>query len=481
MNTLKLSLSEADLGPALSKLRLVQAECMYAADLAPRQPVHTMYGGAHLFKLNTIPKIAEIALKTFETYGIDFTVFARAIGLPGCVALQSSEIAEFCQSVHKDSRGMRESDPGSWLAAEVYSRVLQKLQSQPVEDYRIDFEDGYGIRSDAEEDEHALSCASTLAGAMKQKLISPFIGIRVKAFSEEFCQRSIRTLDLFVTRLLDESGGILPENFVVTLPKCVSPVQVEAFVEVLQTLESCTGLAPGSLVMELMIETPQSIINSRGDVAVPHLVAAAGGRCRAVHFGAYDYTAACDVAASHQSLEHQYCDFARSVMKTSLAGTGVWLSDGATIVLPVGPHRQLDGGALEVHQQRENMRVVHDAWRLSFRHILASLEQGFYQGWDLHPAQLPVRFAACYTFFLQNLPMASQRLKAFLDLSARASLSGNSFDDAATGQGLLNFFLRGLNCGALSSCDLQDVGLSLDELQTRSFVKILQARRQKPI
>src|SRR5205085_3713686 len=116
-------------------------------------------------------------------------------------------------------------------------------------------------------------------------------------------------------------------------------------------------------------------------------------------------------------------------------------------------------------------------WRLSFSHIHHSLAGGFYQGWDLHPAQLPVRFAACYSFFLEGMSLASARLKNFIEKAAQATLVGDVFDDAATGQGLLNYFLRALNCGAITEDEALATGLTLDELRSRSFVKILKGRR----
>jgi len=57
---------------------------------------------------------------------------------------------------------------------------------------------------------------------------------------------------------------------------------------------------------------------------------------------------------------------------------------------------------------------------------------------------------------------------------------GTIFDDAATGQGLLNFFLRGVNCGALTEGEALATGLTLEELRGRSFVKILKARSLAP-
>jgi hypothetical protein len=179
------------------------------------------------------------------------------------------------------------------------------------------------------------------------------------------------------------------------------------------------------------------------------------------HFGTYDYTAGCGITAAHQTMANPVCDFAKHMMQVSLAGTPILLSDGATNIMPVG-----------------TPDVVHRAWRLSYSHIRHSLETGYYQGWDLHPAQLPVRYAAVYAFFLEGLEPASQRLKAFVEKAAKATLLGDVFDDAATGQGLLNFFLRGIACGAITEDEARATGLTLDEIRGRSFLKILDGRKR---
>jgi hypothetical protein len=161
-------------------------------------------------------------------------------------------------------------------------------------------------------------------------------------------------------------------------------------------------------------------------------------------------------------------------MKVAFAGTGVALSDGATNIMPVGPHR---GKELTEAEQKENRAVVHAAWRLGADDIRHSLINGYYQGWDLHPGQLPVRYGTVYGFFLEGQAAASERLKNFIAKAAQATLVGDVFDDAATGQGLLNYFLRGIACGAIREDEAQATGLTLDEIRTRSFVKILAGRR----
>ncbi len=229
-----------------------------------------------------------------------------------------------------------------------------------------------------------------------------------------------------------------------------------------------------------MIETPQSIFNSRGESNISAgggLVAAGEGRITGAHFGVYDYTALCEITAAHQTMRHPACDFARHMMKVALAQTGVNISDGATNIMPVGPHRAKEGKKLSAKQIAENKAAVHRAWKLAFDDTMHSLVNGFYQGWDLHPAQLCVRYAAVYSFFLEGLDPATQRLKSFMAKAAQATLIGDVFDDAATGQGLLNYFLRGMSCRAITEDEALATGLTLEELRSRSFVKILYGRR----
>jgi citrate lyase beta subunit len=357
----------------------------------------------------------------------------------------------------------------------VFERVGRKLELEAVEDLRIDFEDGYGIRPDEEEDGDAVSAASELANAFANGTLPPFVGFRIKALSNEMCTRSVRTLDLFLTTLINVTGGRIPDNFVITLPKVVIPEQVAALSDLLDEIESKLGLVAGLLKIEIMIETTQAIIGADGRSALPAMHDAARGRLRGAHFGAYDYTAACGITSAYQEMRHLACDFARNAMQVALGGTGVWLSDGATNVMPIGPHR---GDNLDDAQKAENTVVVHRAWRLHYDHCRNSLANGFYQGWDLHPAQFATRYAAVYAFFLEGIDDAGKRLTNFIDVAARATLVGDVFDDAATGQGLLNFFLRAVNCGAITEDEaLKRTGLSLEELRSASFATILNNRK----
>ena len=453
----------------------------YPGETGRRQPVHTVYGGAHLFKADSAARLGALARRSLDQFAPDFLTFARALSLPGCEQLPETieDATELVATLENNSGAVRRGNKTAWLAHAIYNRVNEKLRREPVEDFRIDFEDGYGNRPDEEEDGHAVSAATEVAEGLANGTLPPFIGIRIKPFTEELRVRSVRTLDIFVTTLVEKSGGQLPQNFVVTQPKITIPEQVAALAHLFELLESKTGLAKGSLKLEMMIETTQSIIDSRGEINLPLLAAAARGRCIAAHFGTYDYTASCSITAAHQHMMHPACDFAKHMMQVAFAGTGIWLSDGATNIMPVAPHRFREGGPpLTPEQIADNRAVVHRAWKLHYGHIQHSLEGAFYQGWDLHPAQLPTRYAAVYAFFLESLDAASERLKNFVEKAAKATLVGDVFDDAATGQGLLNYFLRAINCGALTEEEAVELsGLTVAELRSGSFVKILNNRQ----
>jgi citrate lyase beta subunit len=442
------TLSPAQFETTVAKLSAANRRCLdrYPGESDRRQPVHVVYGGAHLFKADSAQKLGVLARRTLREYAPDAATLAQVLGM--------SWNAEFAKTV--------------------YARTAAKLEREPIEDFRLDFEDGYGNRPDAEEDAHAAAAAGQVAAGLAAGTLPPFIGIRVKPLNEDLRARSLRTLDIFVTALVAQTAGKLPPNFVITIPKVQIAEHVSAAAEFCALLETQLGLAAGSLRLELMVETPQSIIGADGRCPLLSFIEAAQGRCSSVHFGVYDYTAAFGITAAYQRMGHPACDFARTAMVVALAGTGVHISDGATNILPVGPHR---GEGLTDAQLQENRAAVHGAWRIAFQDTLHSLRSGIYEGWDLHPAQLVVRYAAVYSFFLEGLPAASNRLKAFVEKAALASLFGDVFDDAATGQGLLNFFLRGIACGAITEEEALATGLTLDEIRSRSFYRILLGRR----
>ena len=438
----------AEASAALREANLAFARA-HPGESPGRQPVHTVYGGAQLFAADSVPRLGALARRALDRYAPDPVTLGRALGIADHPALHA-----------------------------IHARVGEKLAREPIEDFRIDFEDGYGNRPDAEEDGHAVLAAREMSKGMRDGTLPPFIGIRVKPLNEELRARSIRTLDLVMTALVEGTAGGLPERWVVTIPKITVIEQVEFTVTVLSQLERKLGLAAGALRFEAMVETPQIILGADGRSLLPRLFEASDGRLRGAHFGTYDYTAGVNITAAHQRMRHPACDFAKHAMQVAFAGTGVWLSDGSTTVLPVPVHREEAAGPpLPDAQRAANAAGVHAAWRLHFDDVRHSLAGGFYQGWDLHPAQLVPRFAALYSFFLDGIEAAGVRLRNFVGKAAQATLVGDVFDDAATGQGLLNFFLRGLNAGAITEEEaLAMTGLKAEELRGRSFVRIMKAR-----
>ncbi|MFT7686257.1 MAG: hypothetical protein ACI9FB_001602 [Candidatus Azotimanducaceae bacterium] len=423
-----------------------------------RQPVHTVYGGAHLYKNGASMKLGMLAKRHFDEYAPSGQVLAEALGF-------------------KNSEESGDLDATTSVFETVFERVNLKLIDEAIEDHRIDFEDGYGVRSDEEEDNDAKLSATAMAEGLASKTLPPFVGIRIKALSEEAKYRSLRTLRLFVDTLLTKSNGKLPPEFLVTLPKVISIEQVNVVCEFLEALELQWKLDSKSIQLELMLENVQCLFDESGCVLLPKFVEAGKGRVSGVILGTFDYTASGNIAAHYQTHTHASADFARQLMLSCLTGTDVGMSDGITNIMPIPPHK---GDKLSQEQINENVISVHEAWKLHFDNICHSLELGIYQGWDLNPAQIPIRYVAIYYFFLTGLASATSRLETFVNKAAQASMVGNTFDDAATGQGLVNFFVNGINCGALTEAEAIATGITLDELKKRSFKHIVENRIRNP-
>jgi len=394
----------------------------YPGDPIGRQPVHTFIGGGDTFTHDASQRAGEDAIRLIDQFAPTAKAFAEIVGLPN----------------------------DSILVETVCARMLKKIEREPIEDFRIDFEDGYGNRPDKEEDGHAESAALEVATGMKAGTLPPFIGIRVKPMSRELSARSLRTLDIFVTTLVKKAGR-LPEHFAVTATKVMAPEHVSAVSQKCAALERRLRLKNNAIAVELMIETPQSIIAADGRIALPQLVRAGNGRVRGAHFGVYDYTALCGITAAWQHPRHLACDFAREMMRVSLAQTGVMLADGSSNLLPIPPH-------------------VPAAWKRHFDDVTHSLVNGYYQGWDLHPGHLPTRYAAVYAFYLSARVAATTRLKNFF---TKAESAGAAFDDAATGQALVNFFNRALSSGAITLEEAMETGLRESDFGGRPFREII--------
>ncbi|WP_433874791.1 DUF6986 family protein [Sinomonas atrocyanea] len=395
----------------------------YPGDSGSRQPVHTVYVPADRFAPSLPAEWGDAALAAAEEAG-GVRALAELVGL-------SPE-----------------------LAAEVAPRVEAKLRTEPIEDLRIDFEDGYlapgraaqaGGDPEETEDAEAVRAADQLAAALATGSATPFAGIRFKCLEEATRRRGLRTLELFVVRLVDAVGGPdgLPDGLVLTLPKVTTVDQVKAMVYAVERLESALGLNPGRLGFEVQVETPQLIIGADGSHPVAQLPHKADGRITALHYGTYDYSASLSIAAAYQSMEHPVADFAKEVMQLAVAGTGIRLSDGSTNILPLGDTAQRE-----------------EAWGLHARLVRRSLERGFYQGWDLHAHQLPTRYIATYAFYRQGLGAATERLRNYV-----AQTVGAVLDEPATARALAAFVLRGLQCGAVGADEvLASTGLTEAEL-----------------
>jgi len=435
-----------------------------------------MYGGAHLFRSGISRRMGELALRSLDEYAPDFVAFAKAIGLTGAETLppEKEKISALAESLSANPDAVRRDNFPAWFAHAIYARVKEKLRREPVEDFRIDFEDGYGIRADAEEDGHAVAAANEVANGMNAGELPPFMGIRVKAFSAALRTRSVRTLDIFLTELAAKTHGDLPANFCVTLPKVTLPDEAAALADICSRLEPMLDLTPGALQIELMIETPRAVVNERGEINIFPLVGATRGRCVAVHFGPYDYTALRGLGSSPGLLHHFASDFARETMQVALAGTGVRISDGPTSILPVAIHKVngSTGELLAPKQILENRVAIHRAWKLHFDNCRRSLAYGFRQSWDLHPAQLPARYAAVYSSFLEEIDAVCERLKIFIGRAAQATRSGQIFDDAAIVQGLVNHVSQAAACGAIAAEEIEKMaGVPLAELRSGKFLQ----------
>ena len=401
------SLDAAEVRRRLSRLSTVDEymAATYPGTTSGRQPVHTCYVPASAVDVGVLDRWSSEALAALNEHAPRPEDFVEVLGLDAL------------------------------LAEAVHPRVRAKLRDRPVEDLRIDFEDGYGSPADEVEDREAKRTAEIVAGWLRDGAEPVCFGLRVKSFdTPELRARSVRTLDIFLTELLQQWGA-LPAGFQLTFPKVVDAAQVEVFVEVLELLEQQLGVTEGALRFEIQVETTQSIVDSEGRVALPGFLRAGAGRVSGLHFGTYDYTASCGLTAAHQHLAHRACDFARHVMQVSAAGTGVFLSDGSTNVLPVGETAQ-----------------VHHAWRTHFQLVLRSLEHGFYQGWDLHPAQLVTRYAAVFAAFRESAPAEAKRLSAYVSASGGAVL-----DEPATARALAASFVRALDNGATDVDEVREM------------------------
>jgi citrate lyase beta subunit len=400
----------------LERAREAEAEHRrrFPGDGRVRQPLHTLYVAADRVTPTTTVEFGTEALRLLETHAPGPASFEDTFGVDAAVAER------------------------------VRARVHAKLEREPVEDLRVDFEDGYGVRPDDEEDRHAEEAARALHAAREAGTAPVSFGLRVKSFADGRQARSVRTLDMFLTTLIEGRGGLL-EGFVVTFPKVNAAEQVAIFAEVLERLESQLGLAAGVLRFEVQVETPRSVIDPDGRVAAGRIVEAAGGRLTAMHFGVFDYTSSLALMPWEQRLDHPANDLARQLLQVTLAGTGVAISDGSSNVVPAS----------------DRTEDVQAAWRVHAGHVRHSLSAGLYQGWDLHPSHLVSRYAAVYGWLLPHLDDATARVGAW----RAGAASEGVLDEPATVTSLLRYLRFAVSSGAVDEADvLERAGLTRDEL-----------------
>lgn len=371
----------------------------YPGDGTARQPVHTVYVPADAVTGGLTHAWGAAALAAQAEHAPDPDTMARVLDL----------------------------DPA--LVGEVWPRVLDKLATEPIEDLRVDAEDGYRGTPDVEDDD-VRAAGAALGADIRTGAAAPFVGLRPKCLEEGVRARGLRSLDLFLGALLDGAGGdaaLESTALLVTLPKITDVAQVEAMTGVLDALETAYRLTPGRLGLELQVETPQAVLGADGRATLAPMLHAAGARARGLHYGTYDYSASLGIAAAHQASDHPAADHAKATMQLAVAGTAANAVDGSTNILPVGSPDQ-----------------VHAGWRLHARLVRRALERGFYQGWDLHPAQLLTRYVATYAFFRQAMPAAAARLRTYTERTG-----GQVMDEPATARALASVLIRGLDCGAL--------------------------------
>ncbi|GAB95635.1 citrate lyase beta subunit [Kineosphaera limosa] len=381
-------------------------ERTYPGETGRRQPVHTVYVPADRFDADLPARWGQEAIAAVEEFG-GIDALCREVGL-------SDELTE-----------------------QVAPRVVAKLQSEPIEDLRIDLEDGYGNRGDDAEDADLARATDQLKTAIGDGRATPFYGIRFKCFEAPTRRRGLRTLDRFLSAVAD--GGDVPDGLVLTLPKVSTVSQVEAMVTACAALESALRLSPGRIGFEIQVETPQLILGADGTIPVVAALHAGAGRVTSLHYGTYDYSASLGVSAEYQSMEHPVADQAKALMQLAVAGTGVHLSDGSTNVLPIGGREQTAA-----------------AWRLHHRLVTRSLTGAIYQGWDMHPGHLPTRYIANYAFYREGMARATGRLHAYLHKTAGAVM-----DEPATARALARYLYRGYSCGAIDEAELR-AGTGLD-------------------
>ena len=450
---------------------VLRARAARVATAPPRRPTTVLYGGANRFHEQTPKKLGRMARAAFERWTPDAIRLAHAMGFAGAGAFPR-DAASIDVLLRETSTS--KAYPTLAFAREIHARMLHKLDVEPIEDFRIDFEDGLGPISDDDEDRLATRVGTFAAMCVARGEAPPFFGLRPKAVANaQGPARASQTLHLFFRAYATELSLVdaTPHPaMVVTLPKVEDPTEVAIAAAILDAIEAETGLGP--IALEVMVESARGLFDDTGALRVPALIDAGAGRVKGVHFGTYYYSASVGIAAPAQRADHPACELARQLLQAACVPLGVVVSDGATHEIPLGPHR---GEELPAALEEENRVVVEEALRLHASNIHRALHSGIDLGWDLHPTQLLARYAATYAFYRRPLAAMTSRMKGYCDRAAEAALSGAMFDDAASASGVLVFFLRGLDCGALDVAELYAAGLNDAVIAARTMAPLVDA------
>lgn len=423
-----------------------------------RQPVQKVVCGADRFRAHTARGMGEAALRSIDNNAPDFVSFARAMWLAGADTLyRYDDLAQELEfELIENAENIKTENYAAWFAWTVYQRTIEKLHREPVEELQIDLIGN--SQTGREIDGAAVSAAGQMAAALSDGALPPFTCVSIPSLNEQ----AARTLDLFLTTLIEKTGGHLPANFSVTLTRASQSEEMAALDAFLSAFENLHRLDAGSIKIALTIASPQTILDDTGRIVLNELVKAAGGRCTAADLDADCFLAELDIPAAHRHSRHEACNFARQVMHLAFSPLGIRLADSIVPANPVSPAGGVQG--------------VHRAWREHFNSVTHSLIGGFYQGLDGASALLPARYAAVFSFFLEAKDAQGKLLREFI---GRAATSYGP-EDARVAQASLNFFYRALDCGALSEDEVLEItGLTAEELRGRSFSEIVRRRRYK--
>ncbi|MEY8566867.1 hypothetical protein AALF15_09865 [Corynebacteriaceae bacterium 7-707] len=404
----------------------------WATPVTWRQPVHTVYVPAHLITGDGTPG-ADLPRR----WGSDALAALDGHGRPADLARDLGISADHAETVGHLTR--------------------EKLLREPVEDLRIDFEDGFTQRGvppenrDADEDTRARQAAAVLATWFSAPGTSghatpAFAGIRFSSFDPAVRDRGLRTLAIVLEELAgrDVLRTVLENDrraLRLTLPKVQHHRQVEAFTGVLRAMEASLGVP--EIPFEVQVETPQAILAADGAAEPARLIAAGEGRVLSLHYGTYDYSASLGVDAAEQALDHPVADHAKDVLQVATAAVGVELSDGSTNRIPVGTR----AGMLE-------------GWRIHHHLVARHLRRGIRQGWDLHAHQLVTRHMTTIAYFRADWRASAERLRDYV-----AGDTSRWMDEPATAKAMAGYLVRAHGCGAVTDRELQTTGLDHAQLR----------------